>query len=163
MDEECPTSDSEVGDEDSQDDNPVSITDNELHREQVAALEQFRQMQSRSEDLQQDDRRLDYLMQQSELFAHFLVDGEEEYKGKSKSRNSGLAAGRTRISEEVEDRNMMKIAQTQTRVVRLQEQPRSIVGGKMRSYQLEGLNWLIKLNNHGINGILADEMGLGNY
>ncbi|CAE7493720.1 CHR11 [Symbiodinium microadriaticum] len=31
----------------------------------------------------------------------------------------------------------------------------------MRSYQLEGLNWMIKLHNHGINGILADEMGLG--
>ena len=31
----------------------------------------------------------------------------------------------------------------------------------MRPYQLEGLNWLIKLYEHGINGILADEMGLG--
>jgi SWI/SNF-related matrix-associated actin-dependent regulator of chromatin subfamily A member 5 len=31
----------------------------------------------------------------------------------------------------------------------------------MRSYQLQGLNWLIQLHDHGINGILADEMGLG--
>jgi SWI/SNF-related matrix-associated actin-dependent regulator of chromatin subfamily A member 5 len=31
----------------------------------------------------------------------------------------------------------------------------------MHAYQLEGLNWLIKLHDHGINGILADEMGLG--
>lgn len=31
----------------------------------------------------------------------------------------------------------------------------------MRSYQIEGLNWLIALYNNGINGILADEMGLG--
>ena len=31
----------------------------------------------------------------------------------------------------------------------------------MRSYQLEGLNWLIALYDTGINGILADEMGLG--
>jgi hypothetical protein len=30
-----------------------------------------------------------------------------------------------------------------------------------RSYQLEGLNWMIKLQENGINGILADEMGLG--
>ena len=31
----------------------------------------------------------------------------------------------------------------------------------MRSYQLEGLNWMIKLHDNGVNGILADEMGLG--
>lgn len=31
----------------------------------------------------------------------------------------------------------------------------------MRDYQLEGLNWMIKLYDNGINGILADEMGLG--
>jgi len=31
----------------------------------------------------------------------------------------------------------------------------------MRSYQLEGLEWLLSLYENGINGILADEMGLG--
>ena len=31
----------------------------------------------------------------------------------------------------------------------------------MRDHQLEGLNWMIKLYDNGINGILADEMGLG--
>lgn len=31
----------------------------------------------------------------------------------------------------------------------------------MRPYQLDGLNWLIRLYEFGINGILADEMGLG--
>lgn len=30
-----------------------------------------------------------------------------------------------------------------------------------RAYQLEGLNWMIRLRENGINGILADEMGLG--
>jgi SNF2 family DNA or RNA helicase len=30
-----------------------------------------------------------------------------------------------------------------------------------RAYQLEGLNWMIRLFENGINGILADEMGLG--
>jgi SWI/SNF-related matrix-associated actin-dependent regulator of chromatin subfamily A member 5 len=28
----------------------------------------------------------------------------------------------------------------------------------MHNYQLEGLNWLIKLHCNGINGILADEV-----
>lgn len=31
----------------------------------------------------------------------------------------------------------------------------------MRSYQLDGLNWLIELHNAHVNGVLADEMGLG--
>ena len=31
----------------------------------------------------------------------------------------------------------------------------------MRPYQLEGLNWMIKLYENSTNGILADEMGLG--
>ena len=46
-------------------------------------------------------------------------------------------------------------------VARLTTQPKCIVGGTMRPYQIEGLNWLIALYNNGINGILADEMGLG--
>ncbi|KAJ8603319.1 hypothetical protein CTAYLR_009021 [Chrysophaeum taylorii] len=43
----------------------------------------------------------------------------------------------------------------------LTHQPSCVVGGTMRSYQLEGLNWMIRLRNNGLNGILADEMGLG--
>jgi len=31
----------------------------------------------------------------------------------------------------------------------------------LRDYQIEGLNWLIKMHENGINCILADEMGLG--
>ncbi|KAF2193274.1 SNF2 family helicase/ATPase-like protein PasG [Zopfia rhizophila CBS 207.26] len=40
-------------------------------------------------------------------------------------------------------------------------QPKLVTGGTMRSYQLEGLEWLLSLYENGINGILADEMGLG--
>jgi hypothetical protein len=31
-------------------------------------------------------------------------------------------------------------------------------GGQLRSYQLEGLRWMVSLHDHGLNGILADEM-----
>lgn len=40
-------------------------------------------------------------------------------------------------------------------------QPPSLVGGKLKHYQLEGLEWLVSLYNNNLNGILADEMGLG--
>jgi len=40
-------------------------------------------------------------------------------------------------------------------------QPLLLTGGIMRSYQLEGYEWMATLWENGINGILADEMGLG--
>ncbi|KAK9908903.1 hypothetical protein WJX75_004497 [Coccomyxa subellipsoidea] len=43
----------------------------------------------------------------------------------------------------------------------IHEQPRMLKGGQLRSYQLEGLRWMVSLHDHGLNGILADEMGLG--
>ena len=36
-----------------------------------------------------------------------------------------------------------------------------IFRGRLKPYQLKGLNWLANLYEQGINGILADEMGLG--
>ncbi|KAJ5826865.1 SNF2-related protein [Penicillium robsamsonii] len=41
------------------------------------------------------------------------------------------------------------------------QQPTLVTGGKMRTYQLEGLEWLKTLWMNGLCGILADEMGLG--
>eukprot|EP01119_Soliformovum_irregulare_P000784 TRINITY_DN10578_c0_g1_i3.p1 TRINITY_DN10578_c0_g1~~TRINITY_DN10578_c0_g1_i3.p1 ORF type:complete len:1288 (-),score=409.11 TRINITY_DN10578_c0_g1_i3:19-3882(-) len=40
-------------------------------------------------------------------------------------------------------------------------QPDMVVGGKLKNYQLVGLQWLVSLYNNKLNGILADEMGLG--
>ncbi|THX32528.1 SWI/SNF chromatin remodeling complex component [Aureobasidium pullulans] len=45
--------------------------------------------------------------------------------------------------------------------LRSAKQPALVSGGLMRSYQLEGLEWLTSLYENGLNGILADEMGLG--
>lgn len=45
-------------------------------------------------------------------------------------------------------------------IPRFDVQPPNIVGGTMKSYQLAGLNWLIRLYETNVNGILADEMGL---
>ncbi len=40
-------------------------------------------------------------------------------------------------------------------------QPAMLVGGQLRQYQIEGLQWMLSLYNNNLNGILADEMGLG--
>jgi ATP-dependent helicase STH1/SNF2 len=41
------------------------------------------------------------------------------------------------------------------------EQPHMLVGGKLKDYQVKGLQWMVSLYNNHLNGILADEMGLG--
>lgn len=80
-----------------------------------------------------------------------------EATGKSvddSNNNNKRAARRTAIEQQV--------AATTDRdeLIHFSESP-EFIRGEMRSYQIEGLNWLISLYENGINGILADEMGLG--
>ncbi|CAI9776861.1 unnamed protein product [Fraxinus pennsylvanica] len=103
--------------------------------------------------------RLKYLLQQTELFAHFSKGdlSESQKKEKGKGRHA------SKLTEEEEDEEYLKEEEdglSGTGNTRLVAQP-SCIQGKMRDYQLAGLNWLIRLYENGINGILADEMGLG--
>lgn len=41
------------------------------------------------------------------------------------------------------------------------EQASILIGGRLKHYQVRGLEWLVSLYNNNLNGILADEMGLG--
>jgi SWI/SNF-related matrix-associated actin-dependent regulator of chromatin subfamily A member 5 len=65
------------------------------------------------------------------------------------------------MTEAEEDAQLLKSAQSKRRVIRVDTQPSNLAPHcNMHPYQLEGLNWLIKLHDHGINGILADEVSL---
>ncbi|KAL7668178.1 hypothetical protein ACOME3_008892 [Neoechinorhynchus agilis] len=44
---------------------------------------------------------------------------------------------------------------------RIVDQTQFQMGGELKPYQLQGLEWLVSLYNNNLNGILADEMGLG--
>nr|CCC89438.1 putative transcription activator [Trypanosoma congolense IL3000] len=48
----------------------------------------------------------------------------------------------------------------ETETLHITESP-TYIRGKLRPYQIEGVNWLLGLYSRCINGILADEMGLG--
>lgn len=108
--------------------------------------------------------KLDYLIQQSDVFAHFLAGtvAAAESRSKKGRGDGGRSHKGGRMTEAEEDAQLMKSANSRRRVVRLDQQPTILAKNcKMHEYQMEGLNWLIKLHDHGINGILADEMGLG--
>ncbi len=117
--------------------------------------------------------RLRYLLALAPMFRHFIhadalqdagISLESETEKRTKGRGSGKS-GRTRMTESEEDRLMLEsstagISLADAQTTRLSEQP-SCITGKMRPYQVEGLNFLIGLFERGLNGILADEMGLG--
>ncbi|XWS53661.1 hypothetical protein CRYUN_Cryun10bG0019800 [Craigia yunnanensis] len=101
--------------------------------------------------------RLKYLLQQTELFAHFAKGDQSSSQKKVKGRGRHAS----KVTEEEEDEECLKEEEDGlSGNTRLLTQP-SCIQGKMRDYQLAGLNWLIRLYENGINGILADEMGLG--
>jgi ATP-dependent DNA helicase len=72
-------------------------------------------------------------------------------------------AGQASISEALaeESKDDVKPGDIGMQNLRSAKQPDLVTGGLMRTYQLEGLEWLQSLYENGLNGILADEMGLG--
>ncbi|KAH7084287.1 SNF2 family N-terminal domain-containing protein [Paraphoma chrysanthemicola] len=65
------------------------------------------------------------------------------------------------LKEAADDDEKVKTSDVGIQDLRSARQPKLVTGGTMRSYQLEGLEWMLSLYENGINGILADEMGLG--
>ncbi|KAL5114624.1 putative ATPase [Pleosporales sp. CAS-2024a] len=80
---------------------------------------------------------------------------KEDVEKKTDSNNVADA-----LKEAVDEDNV-KTGDMGMQNLRSARQPKLVVGGTMRSYQLEGLEWMLSLYENGINGILADEMGLG--
>ncbi|KAI3459296.1 hypothetical protein Pfo_015959 [Paulownia fortunei] len=134
----------------------------EMQRMKKQKIQEILDAQNAAIDADMNKRgkgRLNYLLQQTELFAHFAKGDQSTSQKKAKGRGRHAS----KLTEEEEDEEYLKEEEdglSGTGNTRLVAQP-SCIQGKMRDYQLAGLNWLIRLYENGINGILADEMGLG--
>ena len=78
------------------------------------------------------------------------------------SRSADAAAGRASGASDMQDQfdDQFSLANPEMQGTEEIGQP-ELFKGQLKAYQLKGLNWLVGLWEHGINGILADEMGLG--
>ncbi|KAF6205797.1 hypothetical protein GE061_019971 [Apolygus lucorum] len=94
-------------------------------------------------------------------------DEEGEHSNKSKEdgkRESGKDGKKTKVEDDEyknanEEHTYYSIAHTVHEIVT--EQASIMINGKLKEYQIKGLEWLVSLFNNNLNGILADEMGLG--
>ena len=119
---------------------------------------------------------LDELLAKAAVYMSRTTVGAELAVGAAPAGGGGRAAasaaaggsrtskkgGKGRMSEKEEDDVLLhslqdEADQSSASFPPLTEQPSSITG-KMRGYQLEGLNWMIRLYDSGVSGILADEM-----
>jgi len=106
------------------------------------------------------DQKLKLLIEQAERYTHsMLADKYEDAKqtpskkGKRGKRGKKESKRKTHLQDDSDPDNQYVLT-------RLIAQP-SKLRGKLRSYQMDGLNWMINLYEKGLSGILADEMGLG--
>lgn len=129
-------------------------------------------------DLEATVKRFEHLLSLSGLFRHFIESKatkddrfkrvleilEGDSKG-SRQKTGGHQDKRRRKTEREEDAELLRGEEAEATgeddiAFQFTESPK-FINGSLRSYQIQGLNWLISLHQNGIAGILADEMGLG--
>lgn len=118
-----------------------------------------RQENIRQEKATQAKRRLEFLLKQSNIFSHFgqVKQDQAKYGIKTTAKKDDSASNR-RQSVEDEQTELTEVDTHQATY--LSSQPTTLGFGQMRPYQLEGLNWMIRLQENGVNGILADEVSI---
>ncbi|KAF3903399.1 hypothetical protein ABW21_db0202077 [Orbilia brochopaga] len=114
---------------------------------------------------QAKDTRITHLLKQTDGFLKNLAqavrsqqrDAHEKY-----GRPEGYISEDESDEDEDEDEESSKKVDYYAVAHRIKEtvseQPSILVGGRLKDYQIKGLQWMVSLFNNNLNGILADEM-----
>lgn len=126
-------------------------------------------------DAQETAQRYKYLLDITDIFSKFLrsksekdprfAEVEEILQREKAVEQRKEANKRQRRTEKEEDEELLKQEEESgeeesTKTFEFLENP-AYINGKLRPYQIQGLNWMISLDANHLSGILADEMGLG--
>ena len=120
-------------------------------------MEEYMKMLSEAKD-----SRLKEFMNQTDQFI-------DEIKGKINIQKQTVNGTQESNDDmEIEDKEKKdKVGSTNyyisahSKLEEIHNQPSMLKFGKLKSYQIKGLQWLVSLYVNNLNGILADEMGLG--
>jgi DNA helicase INO80 len=161
----------------------------DLRRRLLKEAQERRRAKDEQREAIRQARKLNFLLQQTELYAHFIARKQpfsaipSPHPSMSSKQDLAdvddalLAEEAARIAQRavlvqqahtasfdprtalVDDPSKF-VSQSDTIDWQEVRQP-SLLRCTLKHYQLEGLRWLVSLYAQGINGILADEMGLG--
>jgi SWI/SNF-related matrix-associated actin-dependent regulator of chromatin subfamily A member 5 len=122
-----------------------------------------RQEDVRKEKSSQAKRRLEFLLKQSNIFSHFgrVKEDQAKYGIKTAAARPSDDNATSRRDAGDDDEELDEADEHQATF--LTAQPTTIAFGQMRQYQIEGLNWMIGLQENGVNGILADEVSVQTF
>ena len=108
---------------------------------------------------EQKDTRITHLLRKTDEYLDSLTALVVEQKKVEVDDEEEVDATRSGSQVPTEGTNYYQIAHTIQETIN--QQPSILTGGRLKEYQLKGLQWLVSLYNNNLNGILADEMGLG--
>ena len=166
-----------------------------VERQQKRLLEKEAEEQQKQDfqllEAKRQQRKLNFLITQTELYAHFMankVSGEsskasnilgqlderqplplntlvDEYNVEDVKAKALENASRALAVHDCDTKNYdietMSANENSLQGAEADRPQPTIFRGTLKQYQLKGMNWLLNLYDQGINGILADEMGLG--
>ncbi|EPY50243.1 ATP-dependent DNA helicase Snf21 [Schizosaccharomyces cryophilus OY26] len=108
---------------------------------------------------QAKDTRITHLLRQTDHYLDSLANAVKAQQSQTGDTTYDEDFDRSLTGEAETKVDYYNVAHNIQEVIT--DQPSILVGGKLKEYQLRGLQWMISLYNNHLNGILADEMGLG--
>lgn len=139
----------------------ATIEKEEAKKAEKTAKQRLQALRSNDEEAyiklldQTKDTRITHLLKQTNSFLRSLTQAVRVQQAET---------GLSMVEDDMEDPEGDSIDYYEV-AHRIKEtvaaQPSILVGGKLKEYQLKGLQWMVSLVNNNLNGILADEMGLG--
>ncbi len=94
------------------------------------------------------------------------IDDNDEFSKLKKDESNNIFNNENANKQEIDDEKKQEdqknyYLSAHSMQEEIKQQPKLLKFGKLKPYQLIGLQWLVSLYVNNLNGILADEMGLG--